>query len=140
MGAGGLADVKKAIMKAIGSKKTPTGGGNVILILDGLDFLLAATGWEVLGMLDMIGELREVRLFSIYRLHALAQRRCREIARLLHYYCHSCRHAPFSIAHYPSRNISRSFRDELSASGEIDLEREGTRYRRGEGCQWCPKD
>ncbi|KAF6237019.1 hypothetical protein HO173_004898 [Letharia columbiana] len=59
MGAGGLADVKKAIMKAIGSKKTPTGGGNVILMLDGLDFLLAATGWEVLGMLDMIGELRE---------------------------------------------------------------------------------
>ena len=60
LNAGGIADVEKAIMKAIGSKETRNDGGNVILVLDGLDFLLAATECEVLRVLDMIGELREV--------------------------------------------------------------------------------
>ena len=60
LGAGGLDDVEKAILEAIGSKESTDGGGNVVLVLDGLDFLLAATGCEVLGVLDMVGELREV--------------------------------------------------------------------------------
>ena len=77
LGSGGIADVEKAIIKAIGSKETRNDGGNVILVLDGLDFLLAATGCEVLYVLDMIGELREVRILPNYWLHALAQRRCR---------------------------------------------------------------
>ena len=65
LNAGGIADVEKAIMKAIGSKETLNDGGNVILVLDGLDFLLAATECEVLGVLDMIGELREVYVLSV---------------------------------------------------------------------------
>lgn len=137
---GGIADVERAIMKAIGSKETRNDGGNVILVLDGLDFLLAAAGCEVLEVLDMIGELREVRILSNYGLHVLAQRRCRKTARLRHDHCHSGRLAPFAIAHYASRNIPHSFRNESSTPGEIDHERKGTRYRRGEGCQWCAKD
>ena len=62
MDAGGLAEAEKAVMKAIGSKETRMEEGNVFLVLDGLDFLLAATECEVLGVLDMLGELREVRL------------------------------------------------------------------------------
>ena len=62
---GGIADVEKAIMRAIGSKETLNDGGPVILVLDGLDFLLAATECEVLGVLDMIGELREVGIRSV---------------------------------------------------------------------------
>ena len=62
MDVGGIAEVEKAVMKAIGSKETRKEEGNVILVLDGLDFLLAATECEVLGVLDMLGEFREVRL------------------------------------------------------------------------------
>ena len=62
MDVGGLAEVEKAVMEAIGSKETRKEEGNVLLVLDGLDFLLAATECEVLGVLDMLGELREVRL------------------------------------------------------------------------------
>ena len=71
LNAGGIADVEKEIMKAIGSKETLNNGGNVILVLDGLDFLLAATECEVLGVLDMIGELREVYVLSEYWLNAI---------------------------------------------------------------------
>ena len=61
MDVGGIAEVKEAVMKAIGSRETLKEEGNVILVLDGLDFLLAATECELLGVLDMLGELREVR-------------------------------------------------------------------------------
>ena len=61
LSAGGIADMEKAIMEAIGSKGTVNDGVNVTLVLDGLDFLLAATGCEGLRVLDMIGELKEVR-------------------------------------------------------------------------------
>lgn len=68
LGAGGIADVEKAIASAIGSyKENPNGAvGNVMLVLDGLDFLLAATGCEVLEILDMIAELREVRFLPLH--------------------------------------------------------------------------
>ena len=68
LGAGGIADVEQAIMKVIESKESLHDGRNIVLVLDGLDFLLAASGCDVLGLLDMIGELREVRLFSNYRI------------------------------------------------------------------------
>ena len=61
---GGVAGVEKAIMKAVGSKEALNDHRNIILVLDGLDFLLAATGCEVQELLDMIGDLREVRHFS----------------------------------------------------------------------------
>lgn len=64
--------MEKAIIEAMKSKETLSDEGKVILVLDGLDFLLAATGYEVLGVLDMVGELREVGLLFNYRLHALA--------------------------------------------------------------------
>ena len=136
LGAGGIAEMEKAIMNAINSKETMDGEGQVLLMLDGLDFLLAATDFEVLGVLDMIGELREVRFLSAYRLHALAQRRRRHTARLLHDHRYSRRPAPPSIGHHAPRNIPPGFRDGLGAPGEIDHERKGTRYRAGHGCQW----
>ena len=61
---GGVSDVRQAITKATGSKGDLNDEGNVILVLDGLDFLLAATGCEVLGLLNMVGELREVWALS----------------------------------------------------------------------------
>ena len=66
MDVGGIAEVEKAVMKAIRSKETRKEEGDVILVLDGLDFLLAATECEVLGVLDMLGEFREVRLLFVY--------------------------------------------------------------------------
>ncbi len=99
---GGIADVEKVIMKAIGSTDTMNEGRSVTLVLDGLDFLLAATGCEVLGLLDMIGELSEVRLLSKSWFHALAEQSHGEAARLFHDHCLSCRSASFSVAHYAS--------------------------------------
>lgn len=142
LGAGGIPNVEKTIASAIGSCNEALGdGGNVILVLDGLDFLLAATGCEVLQLLDMIGELREVRLPFNYSLqHTIAYCVSREIASILHHHCHSCRSSPCSIARYASRNIPYGFPCELSAPGEIDNECERTRYRRCKGCQWCSED
>lgn len=69
LGLGGgceIAGVEKAIAAAIRScKESLNGGGNVMLVLDGVDFFLAATGCEVLEILDMIGELRDVRTPSL---------------------------------------------------------------------------
>lgn len=49
-----LARIKKA-------KGTDVDGSKVVLVMDGLDFVLAAAeGAGVQGMLDMVGELREV--------------------------------------------------------------------------------
>ena len=142
LGAGGILNVEKTIASAIGSCNEALGdGGSVILVLDGLDFLLAATGCEMLQLLNMIRELREVRLPSICSIqHALAYWVFREIASPLHHHCHSCRSSPCSIAHYASRNIPHGFLGELSTSGEIDNEREGIRYRRCKGCQWSSED
>lgn len=64
LNAGGIADVEKAIMRAIGRVESLNDRTSVILVLDGLEFLLAATECEVLGMLEMIGELREVHISS----------------------------------------------------------------------------
>lgn len=69
LGTGGIADVENAIMKVVGSNQTVTGRSKITLVLDGLDFLLAATGSGVLEVLGMVGELREVRLLSNYMLH-----------------------------------------------------------------------
>ena len=132
-----MAGVEKAIVKAVGNMEALNDHRNVVLVLDGLDLLLASTGCEVQEVLDMIAELREVR----HCLKPVAS--CcflRETARLRYDYRLSCRPAPFSVAHHASRNIPRSFRDELSAPGEVHHERKGTRYRRGEGCEWRFED
>lgn len=76
LGAGEIDDVEREIMKATRSNENLNERSKVLLVLDGLDFLLAATGWEVLSVLDMVGALREVRIVSKYRLHALAQQSC----------------------------------------------------------------
>lgn len=62
---GGLAQVETEILKAITTAKETTkaeGEGSVLLVLDGLDFLLAATGCPALEILDLVGELREAYL------------------------------------------------------------------------------
>ena len=55
---GGITGVENEIMRAIGKAKGQ--GCRVLLILDGLDFLLAATSVGVMEVLDLVGELREV--------------------------------------------------------------------------------
>lgn len=61
LGAGGLVETEKEIMNAVGSvKEAMDGEGRAMLVLDGLDFLIAATACPVLDIIDMVGELREV--------------------------------------------------------------------------------
>lgn len=61
LGADGLMEVEKEIVKAVESaKEAMKGEGRVLLVLDGLDFLIAATACPVLDAIDTVGELREV--------------------------------------------------------------------------------
>lgn len=55
---GGIEAVEKEIIAAIANAKAQ--GCRVQLVLDGLDFLLAATSTGTMEMLDMVYELREV--------------------------------------------------------------------------------
>ncbi len=55
---GGIAEVEKEVLAAIGA--APESVCRTLLVMDGLDFLLAATGIGAMEMLDMICELREV--------------------------------------------------------------------------------
>lgn len=61
LSAGGIAEVETEILKTNESaKKATRDEGRVLLVLDGLDFLLAATACPVLDITKMLGELREV--------------------------------------------------------------------------------
>lgn len=56
-----LRSVEQIILAAVEStKEAEAGSGNVVLILDGLDFLLAATNTDAGALLDTVAELREV--------------------------------------------------------------------------------
>ncbi len=62
---GGIAKAEELLSAALdGSQATDT---QVLLILDGIDILLAATETGVNDMLDTIGELREVGRPSLLR-------------------------------------------------------------------------
>ena len=52
------------ILKAIATAKEATnenGEAGVLLVLDGLDFLLAATGCATLEIMELVGAVREAR-------------------------------------------------------------------------------
>ncbi len=52
---------EETIFKAINDTTAAgKGEGEILLVLDGLDFLLAASGCPAVQILEMIGELREV--------------------------------------------------------------------------------
>lgn len=80
----GIKSVEKSVLDAVHTAKEGEEGNEkkVIVIIDGLDFLLAATETRVEAMLDMIAEVREVHLFlshhSIVALLtcSLAERSC----------------------------------------------------------------
>lgn len=54
----GIEDVEKAVIGAVSKFKEH--GSRVLVVLDGLDFLLAATETSVREVLDCVGEFREV--------------------------------------------------------------------------------
>ena len=58
--------LEKSIFTAIDSLKEENPNSNrIVLVLDGLDMLLAATATDAEVMIDMLAELREVRLFPL---------------------------------------------------------------------------
>ena len=56
---GGIEVVEKEILKAVDAAKGD-GKGRVVLVLDGLDFLVAAMGVTPREMGDLVGSVREV--------------------------------------------------------------------------------
>ena len=59
---GGIRQVEKEILDA--TRKLKEDGSNAIVILDGIDLLLAATETSVGEILDCVGEIREVPLIA----------------------------------------------------------------------------
>lgn len=64
LGEDGIEGLERELLAGIKKAKGPDGDGSkVVLMMDGLDFVLAAAeGVGVQGILDMVGEVREVRL------------------------------------------------------------------------------
>lgn len=61
LGTDSLVGVEKEILKAAESaKEAMKGEGRVLLVMDGFDFLIAATACPVLDAIDTVGEIREV--------------------------------------------------------------------------------
>lgn len=57
----GLENVKREVLRAIDMAK---GDGRVMLVIDGVDALMAFTGAEAGDVRDLVGDLREVRMVS----------------------------------------------------------------------------
>lgn len=57
---GGARKVEKEILAAVGRQREG-GDARVLVVLDGVDFLLAGEGVEAGELMDMVGEIREVR-------------------------------------------------------------------------------
>lgn len=70
-GGNALASIEKTILQAIdqaklaGNDAEANSENTVLLVLDGLDFMLAATGFPVRQMMDMLSGFREVSPFFI---------------------------------------------------------------------------
>lgn len=69
MGADGIQRLERELLAEVKRAKGPEEDGKkVVLVVDGLDFVLAAAeGRGVQGVLDMIGEVREVCLVGSFQ-------------------------------------------------------------------------
>lgn len=143
MSTGGLAEVEKEILILVRSAKEPSGEETkVLLVLDGLDFLVAATAYPVPAVIDMVGEFREVRscLATKYIKTCDSNTHCSPPARRFDDHHILRRFGSDAVAHHASRSLTCSLCSEHGASSEVDYEREGVRYRSCERHQWCSED
>ena len=71
-GGGGIETVEREILRAVDAARGVEGGGvgngrgRVLLVLDGLDFLIAAMGVTAGEMADLVGEVREVCTLFVF--------------------------------------------------------------------------
>ena len=63
----GLKDVEKEILEAV-KRQTEGGEGRVLVVLDGVDFLVAGIGTQVEEVMDMVQEVKDVCCFWIFHL------------------------------------------------------------------------
>lgn len=127
------------ILKAVTTAKEATkekGEARVLLVLDGLDFPLAATGCTALEIMDLVGAVREVWLpylpFYLSNILKSANILLLTIARPLHHPNLLRRPPLHSIPHHTARDLAHGFRDGYGASGVENYECERIRYG---GCQ-----
>lgn len=57
---GGAREIEKEIIEAVGRQKAGR-DAKVLVVLDGVDYILAGEGLEAEEVMDMVGEIREVR-------------------------------------------------------------------------------
>lgn len=143
MSTGGLAEAEKEVLTLVKSAKEPSGGETrVLLVLDGMDYLIAATACPVPAVIDMVGEFREVRsyLAIMYIKVYQSNTHCPLPARGFNNHHILRRLRPDAIALHASRSLTRSFCHGHGASSEADNECEGFRYRSCQRYQWCSED
>lgn len=64
----GVQEMERMIEEAIGSFMSEGEGKKVVVIMDGIDFMMAALEVGAWEMLEMIGRIREVRFTLFLRL------------------------------------------------------------------------
>ncbi|MCJ1463266.1 hypothetical protein MMC07_001872 [Pseudocyphellaria aurata] len=62
----GMNDIETEIMDTVKRQKNEGGAAKVLLVLDGVDYLVAGTGAEVEEVMDMVQEIRDVGLAFSY--------------------------------------------------------------------------
>lgn len=142
-----LGEVERGILSAVERVKGQ-GHGRVLLVLDGLDLLLAATEPGAQAMADMAGELRAVG-WPFRHLSFIHSPRCGKesiarkriwmlisvgLARSRHC-CHRLSRLPaHAVAAYAPRNCSCGVCDWVGASGAVYDWVATLGYGGGEGC------
>lgn len=143
-----LAAVEKSLLAAIeaiaGGK---AGSGRTMLVLDGIDFLLAATDVDAQSLTEMLAELCMVRyqlpiLILCTLNHPLPRMLTATRIQACRFHRHYClgRLSTYSVPQHSTRDQPCHLRDRLSPSSDVCYGTTAPGYRHGEGCQWSPED
>ena len=130
------------ILKAIRSLRSGKDRGRVLLVVDGLDFLLAATNASAAAIDDMIGELREVgrHKSSLCTGCVVYTTDHNGIARLRNYRYGLRRFPIHPISYHAARNCPRRLYHFNGAPGEAGDGAENAGHWHGERRQWSVKN
>ena len=126
-----LQTVERVMLDAIRAKVDHMGSERIVLVLDGLDFLLAAMGVDPEAMMDMVAEVQEVSWQVLAPCGVLEDNvlinGCALACKSYHYHGF-CRLPSQSGFEHPFRSQSRRLCYRSSASGQVDHESTIIRY------------
>ena len=132
-----LESIKKSIFASIkGLREGDSHSSRVVLVLDGLDFVLAATSTDAEAMTDTLAELRKVRFLSLSLITTFMfiqnLTHDQKIACPLYYHNLRCRFTSDAVCQHPFRNQSCSFCRKYRTQSAFCRGAETARYRYSE--------